>query len=126
MAYIRQAITIEEIRADCPVTIWYSFNTCWWTHRAADLCTHPGGNGMPCDPRGGMLLMTHAEAFFRGAEANPGRYGKHGLAVFMASHNDNCVVSEDDWRSTCLQTLEEYNDQIDRQQLVPLHLPDPL
>ena len=112
MPYIINRITLEDIKKSDPETIWYSFNTCWWTHRSADICTHPK-HGLTCDPRGGMLLEIPAKDFIDNAESNPSHYGKHGLDAFMASHNDNCVVSYDDHRSTCLQTWDEYNHLLD-------------
>ena len=67
-------------------------------------------HGLPCDPHGGVLIMARASDFLTQAEANPGHYGQHGLAVFMAAHNDNCVVSPTDGRNTCMATWPEYND----------------
>ena len=118
MAHIRKQTTLDDVRADKPRTIWYSVNTCWWTHRQVDLRQHPRIGLLPCDPRGGMLMMTEpggAEHFLRDVEKNPKHYGKHGLDAFIAAHNDNCVVSETDAGNTCLQTWDEYNDLLDRQ-----------
>ena len=100
MPYIRTSITIQDIRDAKPTTIYYGVNTCWWTHRHQDLPWLPG-SPFPCDARGGMLMITDNPAgFLRAAEANPNAYGKHGLAAFIAAHNDNCVVAVDDLRST--------------------------
>ena len=114
MPYIINRITLEDIKQSMPETIWYSFATCWWTHRSVDICTHPK-NDLPCDPRGGMLLQTSAANFLTSAESDPSYYGKHGLDALMAAHNDNCVVSHNDNRSTCLKLWDEYNDLIDQQ-----------
>ena len=110
MPQIRGLTTLEDVRSAEPKTIWYSVRTCWWTHRETDLRIHPKGGGLPCDPRGGMLMMSDAKGFLSDAEANPSRYGKHGLAAFMAAHNDNCVVSSSDSRNICLESWQEYND----------------
>ncbi len=111
MPYIIKSITLQEIKDSEPKTIWYSMNTCWWTHRSTDLRTLP--NGLPCDPRGGVLMMAEAEAFIFDAEANPAHYGKHELTAFIAAHNDNCIVSQNDSRNTCLRSWQEYNDILD-------------
>ena len=113
MPYIREKTTLEDIKAEKPKTIWYSVNTCWWTHRQNDLRVHPE-SGLPCDPRGGMLMMGPAGEFIANAEANPEHYGKHGLDAFIAAHNDNCVVHlQFDHRPTCLATWDEYNKRLD-------------
>lgn len=114
MAHIRKVTTLERIKQAAPELIWYSVNTCWWTHRQTDLREHPNG-GLPCDPRGGMLMMTTANEFLTAAEANPSHYGKHGLEALIAAHNDNCVMSFRDYRKTCLRTWDEYNELLDFQ-----------
>ena len=111
MPHVIERTTLEEIKTAAPRTIWFSVGTCWWTHQAKDLHQHgdnPGG--LPCDPRGGMLMMADANAFLVAAEANPLFYGEHGLGAFIAAHNDNCVVSLADRRPSCLRTWKEYND----------------
>ena len=111
MAHIVKRTTLEDVKLAEPDTIWYSVNTCWWTHRQSDLRQHT--SGLPCDPRGGMLMMAGADSFFDVAEGNPGHYGEHGLDALIAAHNDNCVVAPDDLRSTCLRTWPEYNEALD-------------
>ena len=115
MPFIRKMTTLEQIQLAAPETIYWSVNTCWWTHRQTDLREHPN-SGLPCDPRGGVLMMGPWSDFLAAAEANPGHYGKHGLDALMAAHNDNCVMSFRDYRKTCLQTWQEYNDLIDIQE----------
>ena len=116
MAYIKTVTTLESIRADNPTTIYYSMSTCWWTHKQSDVETLLG-SGLPCDPRGGVLMETDAETFLLAAEGQPGFYGRHGLDAFMAAHNDNCVASSRraEQRPACMRTWEEYNSQLDAQ-----------
>ena len=116
MPYIRQRTTLAEIIESEPDTIYYGFNTRWWTHREEDLRTK-GRTDLPCDPRGGMLMMAPAREFLGAAMEHPGQYGKHGLDALIAAHNDNCVLSPFDGRSTCLESWQEYNDLLDRQGL---------
>ena len=33
MPYIVEATTLQEIKDAAPETIWYSVQTCWWTHK---------------------------------------------------------------------------------------------
>ena len=110
MPHIIERTTLEEIKAAAPRTIWWSVSTCWWTHRAEDLYWGDSPTGLPCDPRGGMLMMGDASGFLAHAETNPSFYGSHGLDAFIAAHNDNCVVSLADRRTACLRTWQEYND----------------
>ena len=115
MAHIIRRTTLEDVKEDTPPTIWYSVKTCWWTHRQSDLRS-TGVYQLPCDPRGGMLMMTGAPGFLADAEANPGHYGRHGMAAFMAAHNDNCTVSVSPSAQevpTCLDTWEAYNFLLD-------------
>ena len=93
--------------------IFYGALTCWWTHDNAHLGKLE--TGIPCDPRGGVLLQTDdVRGFLQEAKDNTERYGKHGLRAFMAAHHDNCQVSETDERRTCMRTWDEYNDALDR------------
>ena len=107
MPHINIVTTLEEIKESQPDTIWYAFHTCWWTHREEDLRTLE--NGLPCDPRGSVLMMRSADSFFAAAEANPSHYGINGLKALEAAHNDNCVVGRFDPRQTSLRTWGEYN-----------------
>lgn len=123
--FITKTLTLEALIALEPKKLWYGANTCWWTHKPEDLCKHPE-SGLPCDPRGGMLFETqHVKEFFRKAKlsANEGVYGKHGLQAFIAAHNANCQVSEQDERRTCETTWKRYNEQIDEQAKVPVVKP---
>ena len=111
-AYITKRVSLQDVRDAKPKMIYYGALTCWWTHDPYDLCHLT--NGLPCDPRGGVLMQTDdIEGFLRSAEANPAHYGRHGLDAFMASHHKNCLVSLADVRSTCFETWDAYNDAID-------------
>jgi hypothetical protein len=115
---IRWKTTLEQIRADKPKTIFYGMNTCWWTHRAEDLGRIFSGNKpapIPCDPRGGVLLQTEdIEGFFTAATLGASHYGRHGIAAFVAAHNDNCIRSLEDPSPWCFVNWNEYNDAIDK------------
>ena len=120
MPHIIERTTLEEIKAAAPRTIWWSVSTCWWTHRAENLYWGDSPN-LPCDPGGGMLMTGDASGFLANAEANPSFYGSHGLDAFIAAHNDNCVVSLADRRSTCLRTWQEYDDLLGGKQWPNIH-----
>jgi len=114
MPIIVERITLEDIRRAIPPKIYYGANTPWWTHRATDICRHPL-SGLPCDPRGGVLLETDDVInFIETAIRNSSHYGKHGIRAFMAAHNDNCQVSETNARKTCLANWDEYNEALDK------------
>ena len=104
-----QKTTLADVRADNPETIYYGVNTCWWTHRPEYLYRE---GGLPCDPRGGMLMQTDdPEAFLKAAEDNPEAYGKHGITAFEAALMGN--VTAPNGRPTCYKTWDEYNAAID-------------
>lgn len=110
--YYNPKVTLADVRAAKPEMIFYSVNTCWWTHDPRHLCRHP--TGLPCDPRGGMLMQTDKpERFLASAAKNPTHYGRHGLRAFEAAHHENVQVSESDVRATCFKEWEDYNRLID-------------
>ena len=110
--YFTNAITLEQVREAKPEMIFYGALTCWWTHDPAHLGRLD--NGIPCDPRGGVLMQTHKpEEFLMSAEEHPEHYGKHGLEAFMASHHLNCVLSAFDHTPTCFEGWDEYNRILD-------------
>ena len=123
MVAIVKVTTLEDIRRANPQKVYYSVNTCWWTHRQTDLRQEPT-SGLPCDPRGGMVMeRDNVEGFLKAAEENAEAYGRHGLDAFIAAHNDNCVVSPTDLRGTCLRTWDEYNELLDVVEPLPNELP---
>ncbi len=113
MIAVRKKTTLEDVRNAKPKKIYYAVNSCWWTHRAEDLATRTD-NGLPCGPRGSVLMETgDVEGFLALAEDNPEHYGKHGSDAFMAAHQDNCVLrgTEKPWSA---QGWQAYNDALDR------------
>jgi hypothetical protein len=113
-------VTLDDVRAAKRPMIYYGAQTCWWTHRAEDLATVPEGRpgaGLPCDPRGGVLLQTDdVEGFLAAAEAKPESYGRHRLKAFEAAHHGNVLLA---WNGsvfgapTCFRTWEAYNVLLD-------------
>ena len=82
-------------------------------HRRQDLRQLCRVRPTSVDPCCGMVmsLTSYPEAFLKAAEElDPNAYGQHGLNTCIAAHNDNCIVSPVDHRSTCLRTWAEYND----------------
>ncbi len=73
--------------------------------------------GLPCDPRGSVLMMTRrgdAEGFLKAAENSSVHYGKHGLRAFMAAHHSNCIESSTSLHPWSASGWQEYNEAIDR------------
>ena len=104
--------TIADVRAAHPATIYYGALTCWWSDAPPPYRTRSDFGGLPCDPRGGVLMQTEdAEAFLRSAEENPDSYGKHGLRAFEAALHGNVVA--ENGKPTCSQAWDEYNNLLD-------------
>jgi hypothetical protein len=62
----------------------YAFNTCWW--KVGDPIYSK--NGLPCGPRGEMLLETDDPiSFIKSAEEFPRFYGKHGIDAKDGLHH---------------------------------------
>jgi hypothetical protein len=109
---IKNRTTLEEIKnvAVDSSRLVYGFNTCWW--KIGDPVY--SRVGMPCGPRGEMLLETDDPITFLAiAMANPGHYGKHGLDAFVAAYHGNLVT--EDGHPTSLESWDEYNRLIDDQ-----------
>jgi hypothetical protein len=84
-------ITLESLKDLNPKMIYYGAVTCWWTHDPSHLVVHPQ-SGLPCDPRGSVLLQTpHVDSFLETASQNPSYYGKHGINAFLAAHHENTI-----------------------------------
>lgn len=96
-------------------TVWWAVHTVWWTTHPEHIWTtavvhgkrptraereqgqiagiaNPIG-GLPCDPRGSVLLQGCAWKFIGAARENPDHYGKHGLRAFAAAHSANTIES---------------------------------
>ena len=83
LAQVRDLIARGQVS-----TIYYAAQTCWWTHDAHDLQQLP--SGLPCGPRGEVLLETSNPAWFLdAAAAKPEHYGPHGIAALVAAHHQN-------------------------------------
>ena len=85
------------------------------TSNEADLYKKPGGIGLPCDPRGGMLFQTgegDLQKFLDSAKENVEHYGKHGLRAFYASYHG--VVVTEDGKPTCFTSWDKYNALLDK------------
>lgn len=95
--------------------VFYGANTCWWTADPKDLHKHPTA-GLPCDPRGGMLMQTKERdgmTFIKSALAVPEHYGKHGIRAFLLAYH-GCVKVKETGLATCFATWDEYNQLIDQ------------
>jgi len=90
----------------------YGFNTCWW--KLGDpIYTHK--SGLPCGPRGEVLLETDDPmGFIEAAEKNPDHYGRHGLKAFAAAYHGN--VRTEDGKPTSFDSWDKYNALIDREE----------
>lgn len=126
--YTARHTDIEVLRRRCKQgdrMVFYGINTCWWAISWAQLYrTRPqtltingrqiASDGLPCDPRGGMLLQgDNVDLFFDSAVNNSAHYGKHGLRVFLAAYHGNVVVSQTDPRPTCFSSWDDYNRILD-------------
>ncbi len=94
--YVPKVSTIAKVRSliDQHGQAYYAVGTTWWTVRTSDVGTKGPGrpNGLPCDPRGSVLMQADALDFLREAEANADHYGSHGLVTFLAAFHGNLVV----------------------------------
>ena len=114
---IAHEVTEDDVlkRAGSRRMAFYGANTMWWTSNEADLYKKPGGIGLPCDPRGGMLFQTaegDLQKFLDSAKENVEHYGKHGLRAFYASYHG--VVVTEDGKPTCFTSWDEYNALLDK------------
>jgi hypothetical protein len=122
MAKLTHEISLAKIEMMAHVhphnRVVYSVGTCWWKIGDPIYQVPAGrpGEGLPCDPRGAVLMETDDLAgFLQAAKENPEHYGKHGLDAFMAAYHGNVVATNG--YPTCFKTWQEYNDLIDVENL---------
>jgi hypothetical protein len=112
MAILVNNISLDDLSSFGDAVIYYAVSTCWWTHDPDDLHKHRGC-GLPCDPRGSMLMeVSRASEFIGAAESNMGHYGEYALLAFISAHAKNCLVSPVDFRHTSLESWSKYNAQL--------------
>jgi len=89
---------------------YFAVHTCWWGFDT--YYTVPGAaHGLPCDPRGSVLMEAPAPDFIASAEKNPDYYGKHGLRAFAAAFHGNVLTLNG--RPTSFAGWEVYNQLLD-------------
>ena len=95
--------------------IFQSISTTWWTCDRRHLY-HKPGLAFPCDPHDNVLMECDARVFLQGAEADPARYGTHGLNALAAAFHGSLVVAAGDKAGcpTCLESWDQVNEVIDR------------
>lgn len=115
---IKKNITLEDIARSDSDCIYYSANTCWWTHADEDL-QKPESGGIPRDSANSVLLMADdVKLFVRLAIANEHRYGTFKLQTFMASHHKNSFVPRGDQHAASVSWSDyerAYGDMLDSQ-----------
>lgn len=68
--------------------VYWAMHTCWWTASQRDLYKLPD-EGLPCDPRGSMLMEGELETFLEKAGEDWSHYGPYGVVAFLAAHHGN-------------------------------------
>jgi hypothetical protein len=102
--------TVKKMSDEIPkARVVYGFSTCWW--KIGDPCYQK--NGLPCDPRGGVLMETTLADFIESAERDTEKFGKHGLRTFMAAYHGNLVTADNGW-PTCFEKWEQYDELVDK------------
>lgn len=110
--------TIVQLSIECPgAFVVHGVHTPWWFVGDRLPYTVDGApSGLPCDPRGGLLLqIDRPDGFRRFVEMaidNPEHYGKHGLAALALAYHGNLVVA-DSGKPTCFRSWDEYNAMLD-------------
>jgi len=116
--------TLDDVRAAKPDMIYYGAMTCWWAYRGEHL--YRNRVGLPCDPRGGMLMQTEDwQKFLATAEQKSDHYGRHGLRAFEAALHGNVLVLSHrtgKWVPTCFTGWEQYNLLLDHMAGIELEL----
>ena len=102
-------------------TIYYGALTPWWSDIIPPYLTP---NDLPCDPLGGVLMMTpegKAKDFIAQAQLNPQHYGIHGIDAFRAAYHGvievfklgdksgHTIYGKDRWIPTAFKDWDGYN-----------------
>ena len=106
-------MTLADVSAMRPTMVYYGASTCWWgvETRSGGPRYRTPGNGLPADPRGGVLFQTDDfAAFIRSAVEKPEHYGVHGLDAFMAAFEGNVTNGGRSW---CFRSWDDYNRLLD-------------
>jgi len=95
-----------ELLARANNRLVYAMNTCWW--KIGDpIYSHPG-SGLPCGPRGEVLLETDdPQGFLNAAKNSVAHYGDYGLGVLLIAYHGNIVVPSSGY-PTSLENWEQY------------------
>jgi hypothetical protein len=113
------AADIEALAADRNLQAVYSVATPWWSKLAEGFVYRSPTNGLPCDPRGAMLMQADFADFWKAAKEKPEHYGKHGLEAFVAAFHGNVEVETADgrgWLPTALNAWDDYNRLLDEKE----------
>jgi hypothetical protein len=105
---------IEKWARDTKRQVVLAVHTPWWSLWEDEWLpyTIPGSGGIPCDPRGSVLIQTNMAKAVQQARDNPGHYGWHGLLAFAAAFHGNVVVKRTG-KPTSLKNWNEYNELLD-------------
>jgi len=115
-------MTLDDIKAkasrlkgNADARLVYAVHSPWWNLCPPWLYTIGGKpRGIPCDPRGSVLLETGKfDEFIKSAEDNLSHYGRHGIQAFVAAYHGN--VTTDGGLPTSLDDWEAYNALLDEQ-----------
>lgn len=108
---------IEQWSRESPgMEVVYAVGTCWWSLYKDEWMpyTKPAPlGGIPCDPRGSMLMQGELSKFIGSAVANQSHYGKHGLLALAAAFHGN-VIHVRSGLPTSFEGWEKYNLVLDR------------
>lgn len=116
----RTLTTIDELRARKPKMILYGANTAWWIadvdlDRLNGKYDTGGDQGIPCDPRGGVLFQTDdIDGFLTAALSDPTHYGPHGAEAFILAYHGNVLT--DEGKATCFEGWTTYSELLDAAQ----------
>ena len=91
--------------AACSNRLVYAFQTCWW--KVGDPIYQK--SGLPCGPRGEMLMETdNPMRFINDAMNNPRHYGEYGLKAFVSGYHGNLITIDKELPSS-FDSWDKYN-----------------